>query len=148
MALTRAQLRAAALGAARSFLRCHGYKPLTASTEQAVGALASYAREYPNINGSRWYLSATEEEIAQFCRDWQTWQRQMTTLVQLPGCRVSTRNSVVYLTVHLLPSGVEGFVMIADEETPVYVVDRSRQYEWATSKLDAMYLAARRYPVR
>jgi len=141
-------MRETALGAARSFLRCHGSSPLTTSTEQAVGALASYAREYPNMNGSRWSLSDKQEKIAQFCRDWQAWQRRMGALVQLPACRVYTRNSLVYLTVHLLPSGVEGFVMIADEQTPVYVVDRSRQYEWSTSKYDAMYLAARRYPVR
>jgi hypothetical protein len=148
MTQTRNQMRATALGAARYTLRRIGRKPLTASTNEALGALASYARKYRNMNGSQWYHSATEAEIAQFCQDWRAWQRRMATLVQLPGCRVHTRNSVVFLAVHLLPSGVEGFVMIADEETPVYVVDGSRQYEWATSQHDASYLAARLNSVR
>lgn len=60
-----------------------------------------------------------------------------SVLDQLPGCRVTLPHSFIYSTVHVLPGGVAGCVVLKEGVLLVYGVDGSRQYEWAWSKHEA-----------
>ena len=60
----------------------------------------------------------------------------------LYGCRVNLSTGFVYRTVRLLPDGVTGLVMLHGKQVQVFVVDGSRQHEWAISKSLAARCAA------
>ena len=76
--MTRAQQRAVALSAARYYLRRMQINPLEVSAQEAHAALDDYARLYPVMVGSQWYGSASEQELSQFYRDWESWQRRQS----------------------------------------------------------------------
>lgn len=52
----------------------------------------------------------------------------------LHGCRITFCRDFLYGSVHVFPDGVTGYVECAGTKMPVFVVDGSRQYEWAISK--------------
>ena len=81
--MTRAQQRGVALGASRYYLRQMQIDPLEASAEDAHAALDDYARCYPAMVGSQWYLTATDAELDRFYQDWHTWQRKQRCLLGL-----------------------------------------------------------------
>ena len=74
---------------------------------------------------------------------WDTVQKLMQgQLVELDDCRIHTPNSVIYRTVTLDAVGAAtGTVEINEQEVPVYVVLNTDFREWATSKMEASYLA-------
>ncbi|MGH2506585.1 MAG: hypothetical protein ACRDHZ_04080 [Ktedonobacteraceae bacterium] len=49
-------------------------------------------------------------------------------------CRVTLTDHFQYCSVQVLPGGVTGYALLDDEKVPVFVVDGSRQYEWAVSE--------------
>jgi len=53
---------------------------LEASAADAHAALDDYARRYPEMVGAKWYLSANEDELCLFYRDWHAWQRRCREL--------------------------------------------------------------------
>ena len=63
----------------------------------------------------------------------------------LDDCRIHTRNSVIFRTVYVDREDEEvGTVLINGERVRVFVVKNTNGREWATSRSDASYLAARR----
>jgi hypothetical protein len=79
--MSRAQQRAIALSTARFQLRHLKANLLEASAQDAHQALDDYARQYPDLVGSQWYLTASESELSSFYRDWRRWQRQQRRLL-------------------------------------------------------------------
>jgi hypothetical protein len=79
--MTRAQQRAVALSIARYQLRQLKVNLLEASAQDAQQVLDDYAQRYPELIGSRWYHTASEDELGSFYRDWRRWQKQQRRLL-------------------------------------------------------------------
>ena len=60
----------------------------------------------------------------------------------LYGCRVHLSRGFRYQTVHVVPGNVTGYVVLDGAKVPVFVVDGSKQYEWAISRAVAAVHAA------
>jgi hypothetical protein len=69
--MTRAQQRAVALSRVRYQLLQHHLNPLEASARDAHEVLDDYARRFPELVGSQWYHSASQNELNSFYRDWR-----------------------------------------------------------------------------
>ena len=64
----------------------------------------------------------------------------------LDECRIHTRNSVIFRTVYVDREDEDeevGTVLLNGERVRVFVVKNTNGREWATSRSDALYLAAR-----
>ena len=79
--MTRAQQRAVALSCARYQLRQLKVNPLEVSAADAHAALEEYVHRYPEMVGSQWYRTATEDELTGFYHAWSAWQRQQRCLL-------------------------------------------------------------------
>ena len=79
--MTRAQQRAVALSCARYQLRQLKVNPLEASAADAHAALEEYVHRYPEMVGSQWYRTATEDELTGFYHAWSAWQQQQRRLL-------------------------------------------------------------------
>ena len=71
----------AALSCARYQLRQLKVNLLEASAADAHVALEEYVRRYPEMVGSQWYRTATEDELTGFYHAWARWQRQQRRLL-------------------------------------------------------------------
>ena len=61
--------------------------------------------------------------------------------LELEDRRIHTRNSVIFRTVYLSrPRASVGEVQLHDGRVPVYLVEGTDFFEWATDKHDALYL--------
>ena len=65
--------------------------------------------------------------------------------LELEDRRIHTRNSVIFGTVYLQrPRASVGEVQLHDGRTPVYLVQGTDFFEWATDKSHALYLSNRK----
>jgi hypothetical protein len=74
MAWLKKQNREIALGAVRSRMRASGLYPERQSGKTALTFIDEIAREAPETRAAKWYVSATDNEICLFIRDWKKWR--------------------------------------------------------------------------
>ena len=70
---TKTEARKIAIETARSILRDAGESPEDVTAERALVVLDDFVRQYPNRIASIWYMSATDNQIRLFVREWDRW---------------------------------------------------------------------------
>jgi hypothetical protein len=126
------------------WLHKEGRIPVRASSLEAYTALGAYAAAFPRKRASLRYYAFGVLGKVRFFWDWWAWQLKTGPIVRLPNCRVYTTYGLMYLSVMVLPSEVEGLVSLEERSVIVYVVEGTGQYEWAASRQEAMLLASQR----
>ena len=71
--------REIAISTARSYLREQGIDPLTCESEDALIALDDLSRIESDKVGCQWYLSASDNQIKLFRREWRAWRKSWAT---------------------------------------------------------------------